>query len=115
MVRVNELLREILADELERLDDGRLELVTITGVQCEADLRHAAVFYDSLDGPDGDEAVLEALGDIRHRLQAAIGRQARMKCTPELTFSPDEVIRNADRIQEVLRGLDTGPADAEDG
>ena len=30
--RINELLREILADELERIDDERLDLVTVTGV-----------------------------------------------------------------------------------
>jgi len=32
MARVNELCREILAEELERIDDERLELVTITHV-----------------------------------------------------------------------------------
>lgn len=115
MVRVNELLREILGDELERLDDDRLGLVTITGVECEADLRHAVVYYDSLGGAEDDEVVLAALAEIRHRLQAAVGRQARMKNTPELAFAPDAVIRNADRIQEVLRELGSGPPDADDG
>lgn len=115
MARVNELLREILGDELERLDDERLGLVTVTGVACEADLRHAVVYYDSLGGADEDDAVLAAFAEIRHRLQAAIGRQARMKHTPELTFAPDDVIRNADRIQEVLRELETGTAEPDDG
>ena len=32
MARVNEVVREALADELERLNDPRLGLVTITGV-----------------------------------------------------------------------------------
>lgn len=110
MARVNELLREIIGDELERLADDRLDLVTITNVQCEADLRRAKVLYDSLDGPDGDEAVLAALAEVRHRLQAAIARQARMKHTPELTFAPDPVIRTAERIQQVLRDLgEAGP------
>jgi len=112
MVRVNELLREILGDELERLAEDRLGLVTITSVQCEADLRHARVLYDSLEGPEGDEVVLDAFAEVRHRLQAAIGRQARMKHTPELTFAPDPVIRSAERIQEVLRDLQgPGPDD----
>ena len=36
--RLNELLREIIADELERMDDDRLHLVTITSVDIEGDL-----------------------------------------------------------------------------
>jgi ribosome-binding factor A len=106
MARVNELLREILGDALERLDDDRLELVTITAVACEPDLRHAKVYVDSLGGPDDDEPLLEALGEVRPRLQAAIAGQARLKRTPELAFLPDPVVRSADRIEEVLRGLE---------
>lgn len=103
--RVNELLREILADSLERLDDDRLVLLTVTGVECEADLRRARVFYDNLDGPDGDEAVLEALAELRPRLQAAINREARLKRTPELSFLPDPAVRTAARLEAVLRDV----------
>lgn len=114
MVRVNELLREILGDELERLADGRLELVTVTAVVCEPDLRRAGVYFDSLEEEeDGDEAVLEALAEARPRLQAAIARQARLKRTPELSFSPDPVVRSAGRIEDVLRTI-VHPADEAD-
>jgi ribosome-binding factor A len=106
MARVNELLREILGDSLERADDDRLELVTVTAVACEPDLRRAKVYIDSLGGPEQDEALLEALGELRPRLQADIARQARLKRTPELSFVPDPVVRSADRIEQVLRGLD---------
>ena len=109
MARVNELLREILGDALERADDDRLDLVTVTAVECDPDLRRAKVFFDSLGGPDEDESVLEALGELRPRLQSAIARQARLKRTPELAFVPDPVVRSADRIEQVLRGLDEPP------
>ena len=81
--RLNELLREILADELEHLDDDRLQMLTITSVDIDGDLRRASVFYDSLAGEDGDEEVLEALGELRWKLQRAIGREAHIKRTPE--------------------------------
>ena len=32
MLRVNSILKEVLAEEIERLSDERLELVTVTGV-----------------------------------------------------------------------------------
>jgi ribosome-binding factor A len=103
--RLNQLFQEILAEELEKVDDERLELVTIMSVDCEGDLRHATVYYDTLGGEDDDEMVLAALADHRHALQAAIGRQARVKRTPELIFKPDVVGRGAARLEEVIREI----------
>lgn len=103
--RLNRLFQEILAEELELIDDDRLQMVTIMSVDCEADLRRATIYYDTLAGGDDDEVVLGALGEVRHRLQGAIGRQARVKRTPELIFRPDEVARGAARLEEVLRSI----------
>jgi ribosome-binding factor A len=103
--RLNQLFQEILAEELERIDDERLELVTIMSVDVDGDLHRAIVYFDSIGGEDDDEAVLTALGELRHRLQGAIGRQARVKRTPELVFRPDDVGRSAARLEEVLRSI----------
>jgi len=108
MSRVNELVREILADELERMDDDRLELVTVTHVEVEPDLRHAMVKFSSL-GEREDEA-REGLVENRVRLQRAIARQAHLKRTPELAFGVDDVIARGQRIEELLRE-DPGHAD----
>jgi len=103
--RLNTLFQEILAEELERIDDERLELVTIMSVDVDGDLHRAVVYFDTLGGEDDDERVLEVLGELRHRLQGAIGRQARVKRTPELIFKPDAVGRGAARLEEVLRNI----------
>ena len=52
-VRLGELLREVVAEELERVDDPRLELVSITTVDVDADLNRAIVYFDSLAGEAG--------------------------------------------------------------
>ena len=114
MDRVNEALREVLADELERVDDETLELVTVTGVKVEPDLRHAHVWFDTF----GDRAeVTAALGRHRVRLQAAVGREMRLKRTPELTFAPDPAIAVGTRVEEILRDLtqEGGQVPDEDG
>jgi ribosome-binding factor A len=107
---VNELLREIIAEELREIDDERLELVTITGVVVDGSLKHATVYFDTLTGANSDAAadasVLEAFGELRWKLQGAVGRQARLKHTPELEFRPDDVERGAERIEGILRDLD---------
>ena len=101
--RVGETLREIIAEELVRIDDERLELVTITGIDVDNELNRAHVFYDSLAGEDGDEEIMTALGEHRARLQSSIGRQIRAKKTPILDFQPDNALRSAQRIDEILR------------
>lgn len=109
--RVNEALREVLGDELERVDDERLELVTVTGVKVDADLRRAEVWFDTLKEPDEVAAALTAQ---RARLQGAVARQLRLKRTPELAFSPDPAIALGTRVEEILRGLHTQAGDAPD-
>ena len=101
--RVGETLREIIAEDLVRIDDERLAFVTVTGIDVDPELNRAIVFFDSLAGQEGDEAILEALGDHRVRLQSSIGRQIRAKKTPILEFRPDAAIRSAERIDDILR------------
>ena len=100
---MGETLREIIADELVRIDDERLELVTITGIEVDNELNRAHVYFDSLDGEEGDGEIVAALGDHRARLQTAIGRQIRAKKTPILDFRPDVALRSAERIDDILR------------
>jgi ribosome-binding factor A len=116
--RLNELIRQIVAEEVERIDDDALGLATIVAVETEPDLHSATVYVSGLGGPEADAALAEALGEHRKRLQSAIGRQARFKRTPELTFAADEVTRSANRIETILRDLkqaDDEGGDEDDG
>jgi ribosome-binding factor A len=115
--RLNELLREIIGEELSRLGDERLEHVSITSVDVDSDLNRAIVTFDALDGEAVDGEVLEALGELRVRLQRAVGAQMTARKTPILDFRPDTVIRSAARIEELLRTLPPprDHAEVEDG
>ena len=64
------------------------------------------MYFSSLAGPEGDAEVLEALAEYRVRLQAAIGRQARLRRTPELSFRADSGVREGFRVEEILRDID---------
>ena len=105
--RVGETLREIIAEELVRLDDERLEFVTITSIDVDNELNRAHVYFDSLGGAlagaAADAEIIAALNERRLALQSAIARQIRAKKTPILDFRPDAAIREAERIDAVLR------------
>ena len=113
--RLSEVLREVIADELTKIDDERLDLVTVTAIDVDAEMNRAIVYFDSMFGEDGDEGVIEALLEFRPRIQASINRQMHARKTPILSFRPDEVIRSASRIEELLRRQpDTSPLGAAD-
>lgn len=107
--RLNESLREVIADELTRIDDERLEFVTITSIDVDPEMNRAIVFFDSLRGEEGDAEILGVLGEYRVRIQSSVGRQVRAKKTPILQFRADETIRAAERIEKVLRDTATMP------
>lgn len=121
MARVNEVVREAIGDELERLSDPRLGLVTVTGVEVSADLRHATVYYSALGRADkrGTGVVPELEPEQRvdtqagltaaaPHLRASLGRQVRLKYTPELTFREDPSIAEGNRIEAIIRDLHRG-------
>lgn len=120
--RLNTLIHEIVAEYFERTDDDRFEMVTITGVEVDADLNKAQVFVSTLGlllddeassgdaaGGDGseDEELLDALAEHRKPVQAMIGRQARMRKTPEVVFALDPSVRSGARIEEILSSLES--------
>lgn len=107
--RLNTLLQEIIAEEMDRIDDPRLEMVCITEVNVDADLGRAVAYYDHSLDEEGSQVVADAFTELRIRLQGAVARQARIRRTPELRFEEDLVLRHAARIEEVLADLADEP------
>ena len=101
-LRINQVLREVLAEELERLADAdeRLRLLTITSVETTPDLRQAVVYLSSVS-----EDAAEALEERRNQLQGLVGRQMRIKRTPRLSFAADPAVRSGEAIEEALRRI----------
>jgi ribosome-binding factor A len=98
--RVNQILREVIADAIERLCDTEegLGLLTVTDVETSPDLRQAIVFFDSLS--EDAHAILDA---HRTHLQSAVNAQTRLKRTPKLSFAADPSVSSGEAVDELLR------------
>lgn len=109
--RLNEVMLEVLADELERMSDPRLELVTLTGVDVSRDLAHAKVYYSTLTATAVDERdsipeeVATALHSAGSHLRGVVGRQMRIRQVPRLEFAVDPGIVSGQRIEDILREI----------
>jgi ribosome-binding factor A len=111
MRRVNESLREVLSEGVGELNDPRIGLVTITGVETTPDLRSARVFVSVLGSERRRVQSLAGLQAAHGVLQARIGRELRLKRTPQLAFEYDpSVVRGVEMsrlIDELAPGDDS--------
>lgn len=105
MRKINELLREVIAEEVMRLKDPRLGFVTVTDVRTASDLRRATVYYTVLDEADREGSAV-ALQSAHHRIQTAIAKQAHLKYTPVLEFALDDALERGLRINQLLHELE---------
>ena len=113
MRRVNSIVLHVLAEEVERLKDPRLEMVSITGVETAPNLRRATVFFSTLDLDRADEtkAGLEAAAP---RLRKILGDEVRMKYTPALEFELDRGVAGGARIDQILASIADSGTDEEE-
>jgi ribosome-binding factor A len=104
--RINEVLREVVADALERLADAEetMGMLTVTGVECSPDMRTATVYLSSMS----DEAA-EILSERRTQLQREVATQVRMKRTPKLSFRVDPAVVHGTLVDDTLRRLADPP------
>ena len=108
-LRVGEQIRHIVSETMQRghfrekilMDAGR---ITVTEVKVSPDMKNATAFVMSLGG-DQIDAIIPALNEAAHVFQKDIGRQITMKFTPRLRFKQDESFEKAQRIDDLLRGL----------
>jgi ribosome-binding factor A len=109
LARVSEEIREVLAEAIIELRDPRLGFVTITGVRVSPDLRKAWVSYSVLGDEKAWKGTRAALRSATKHLRGVVGREVRIKFTPELAFEEDrsaEATADVDRILAEARRHD---------
>ena len=114
MRRVNESVRQVLAEALPELKDPRIGLVTVTGVDTAPDLRQAKVFVSVLGSGRKRRASLEGLEAAHAVLQSRLARELRMKRTPQLTFEYDPTVERGVRMTRLIDELAPDDDDPDD-
>ena len=116
MRRVNESVREIVAEALGDLKDPRLGIVTVTGVSVSPDLHDGRVFVSVFGGAKKRKASMAALDSATGFVQGRLARELTMKRTPQLTFEYDPSVEYGVRMTKLIDELvpDPPPDDAPD-
>lgn len=114
MRRVNEAIRETLAEALLELKDPRIGFVTVTGVDSSPDLRQARVYVSVLGNERKRQKTLEGLDSAHGVLQAKLASELRMKRTPQLSFHYDPTIDQGMRMSQLIDELAPGGRDEQE-
>jgi ribosome-binding factor A len=105
MRRVNESVRNVVAEGLGELKDPRIGMVTVTGVVVSPDLGEARVYVSVIGNEKKRAATLSGLESARGVLQAKINRELHLRRTPTLTFAYDESVERGVRMTKLIDEL----------
>lgn len=125
--RVGELLQGFLNEEIRRLIDPTLCLITVNAVKMSADLRSARVFWSALEfcqkkeekslgssprieaeqglSTEDVRQVSRLLKEASRALKRRIAEELQLRFIPELIFEYDETLITGMRIDRLLDQL----------
>ena len=110
IVRINELLKRVLADLMETLgfneEQGRI--ISITRVDCASNLKSAAVYVSILGAKNEEEEarIIRRLIERKSEIQSLMSKEVILKYTPVLQFILDHSVADGDRVLDLLRHME---------
>lgn len=112
--RINDEMQKELMAILRRVKDPRVQdaFISVTAVDCTADLKYAKIYYSALRGDAKEIAkgLKTASGFIRRELAHSLN----LRMTPELTFVPDGSITYGAHIASILNHLEISEPEEEE-
>ena len=106
--RINEEIQRELSSLIRAVKDPRVAdagMVSVTAVETTPDLKYAKIYISILNPQDGNQ-VVKGLTSASGYLRRELGRNLRLRNTPELSFVLDGSIDQGARILEMLRDPD---------
>lgn len=112
--RINDEMQKAMMEILRRVKDPRIQdaFLSVTAVDCTADLKYAKIYYSALRGDEKEIAkgLKAAAGFIRRELAHSLN----LRITPELTFIKDTSITYGAHIASILNNLEISEDDGEE-
>jgi ribosome-binding factor A len=102
--RVNSLIKEKIAEILQKEIFVKDVLITVQGVDTSKDLNYAKIKISTIPFHKSGE-VFKIIEKNLPRLQKRIGEEIRIKFIPKIRFTIDKTEENASRVEKILKGL----------
>lgn len=101
-VRVNELLRLEISEQLHRRWSAESVRITITAVDISPDLREARIFYSVIGGKEERTAARRLFERISKTLRMEVSKRVILKYTPAYRFVEDKGVAHGVSVVDLL-------------
>ena len=102
--KINSLIKEKIAEILQKEIFVKDALITVQGAETSKDLNYAKIKISVIPF-NKSELVLKVLKKNISHLQKRIGEEIRIKFIPKIRFVIDRTEEKANRVEEILRSL----------
>lgn len=105
-VRVgDQILKEIAILLLKKIEDPRVQGVTMTGIRMSDDLRQARVYYSVMGEADQVERAQAGLDRAKGFIKREIGLRVALKFLPEITFVHDVSLESGSHMDKLFEEI----------
>lgn len=105
--RVSQEIFRLLSNMLRReTKDPRLQNLSLTECKVSKDMSLAKVYFTVLGAKSGDAEVtdaIKALEKAKGFFRTELGKQMRLRITPDIRFYHDTVPEHVDHIEQLIR------------
>ncbi len=105
--RVGQLIQVELAKIIQHeMEDSRMHLVTIVGVEVTRDFAYSKIFVSILSDDDKEIAdIVSVLNKSSKMLRYRLANEITLRKTPQLTFTYDDTIVKGNKLSSLINRL----------
>lgn len=104
--KVSSLIKRVLAKPIDSLaSEHHAGLVTVTSVRLTEDLQTAKVYVSIFGDKISPGKFLAILEDKKGSLRTHLGKEIRLRYTPDLKFFLDDTLDKIEHIQELINSI----------
>jgi len=101
-MKIQTTLSELLR---KKINDPRLEMVTVTGVKMSQDLRDAYIYFTISSGEKAQKEALHGFESASGFIRSSLAKQLGLRFVPKLRFLHDPSFDYGSRIESILKSL----------
>lgn len=113
--KISNQIKRIVSELImqEKIKDHRItKFTSITDVETTDDLRFCYIYVSNLeDNYEQAEQTMRGLNSAKGFIRSVISKNIRLQFTPEPIFRVDDTIKNAMKVEDLLRGIHKDDAD----
>ena len=105
-VRIASLIKRVVSEFMQsEMDAEDVGLITITGAKISDNLKNATINYSVYGSEEEKNRAIQYMNGKVGAIRCQIGKEVKMRLTPEIIVRYDESIAQGSRIDELIQQI----------